>query len=203
MHTGFVRYEQEERVVLLSLDRPAERNAIATQQDCNDIVDALERAQADERVSCVVLTGQGSAFCSGGSLKAMHERTGIGPQAQPADTRANYRRGIQKAIRALWDCELPMISAINGPAIGLGCDIACTGDIRIASQSARFASSFINVGLIPGDGGAWILPRAVGQAKAAELIFTGDIIGADEARACGLVSQVVQIGRASCRERVS
>jgi enoyl-CoA hydratase/carnithine racemase len=84
-----------------------------------------------------------------------------------------------------------MISAINGPAIGLGCDIAFTGDIRIASQSARFASSFINVGLIPGDGGAWILPRAVGQSKAAELIFTGDTIGADEARACGLVSQVV------------
>lgn len=84
-----------------------------------------------------------------------------------------------------------MIAAVNGHAIGLGCDLACLCDIRIAADGARFASSFINVGIIPGDGGAWILPRAVGLSKAAEMIFTGDAIGAQEALACGLVSQVV------------
>ena len=191
MSNSFVRYEQQDRVVTISFDRAADRNAIATQQDCDDLAAAFERAHHDAGVSCVILTGDGSAFCAGGNLKAMHERRGIGPLDQPADTRANYRRGVQKVIRQMWDCEVPMIAAVNGHAIGLGCDLACVCDIRIASESARFAESFIRLGLVPGDGGAWLLPRAVGDAKAAELALTGEMIDAQEALRIGLVSRVV------------
>jgi enoyl-CoA hydratase/carnithine racemase len=110
---------------------------------------------------------------------------------QPDSTRANYQRGVQRVIRALMDVEVPMIAAVNGHAIGLGCDLALTCDIRIAAESAQFACSFIKVGLIPGDGGAWLLQRAVGYSKAAELFLTGDRFDAASAKAFGLVSDVI------------
>lgn len=191
MSEPFVKYEQEGRVVVLTLNRPDERNAIGDLDACNAMAAGLERAHADAGVSCVILTGAGSAFCAGGNLKAMRERTGIGRLDSPAATRANYRRGVQKVIRALWEVEVPLVAAINGHAIGLGLDLACLCDIRIAADTAKMASSFINVGLVPGDGGAWILPRTVGLSKASELIFTGDTIDAAQALACGLVSSVV------------
>lgn len=191
MSPPYLRYERSARVVTITIDRPDERNAIGELAHCEELVAAFALAQADDGVSCVILTGAGSAFSAGGNLRAMQERRGIGGLDTPMATRANYRRGVQTVIRALWDCDLPMIAAVNGPAIGLGCDLACLCDLRIAGESARFASSFINVGLVPGDGGAWILPRAVGYARAAELIFTGDAIDAREALACGLVSRVV------------
>lgn len=191
MPSSFIRYEQRGRVVHLTLDRPQSRNAIATQADCDDLVAAFRRAQDAAGVSCAVLTGSGSAFCAGGDLKAMKARSGIGALDSPVATRANYRRGVQSVIRALWDCEVPMIAAVNGPAIGLGCDLASACDLRIASTSARFASSFISVGLVPGDGGAWILPRAIGLAKASEMIFTGEMLDAAQALSFGLVSRVV------------
>jgi enoyl-CoA hydratase/carnithine racemase len=98
-------------------------------------------------------------------------------------------------IEAMWECEVPMIAAINGHAIGLGLDIACVCDMRIAADTALFASSFIKVGIIPGDGGAWILPRSIGLARASELIFTGDTIDARTAESMGLVSKVVPAGQ--------
>jgi 2-(1,2-epoxy-1,2-dihydrophenyl)acetyl-CoA isomerase len=138
------------------------------------------------------LTGAGTVFSAGGNLKSIKERNGIGPLNEPPDsTRANYRRGVQRIVQALWNCEIPMIAAINGSAIGLGLDLACLCDIRIAAQSAKFASSFIKLGIVPGDGGAWVLPRAVGLSNAAELIFTGDTIDAAAALAMGLVSRTV------------
>jgi 2-(1,2-epoxy-1,2-dihydrophenyl)acetyl-CoA isomerase len=178
-------------VATLTLNRPARRNAIATLRDCDAVVAALTAAQRTEGVACVILTGTGSAFCAGGDLQALQSGHGIGPRSRPDQTRQNYERGVQQMIRALWDCELPMIAALNGPAMGLGLDMACLCDLRISVESARFASSFVKLGIIPGDGGAWILPRAVGQAKAAEMILTGDAIDAQEALACGLVSRVV------------
>lgn len=189
--SAFVRYEQSAAVVTLTLDRPESRNAIGSHQDCQDLVEALSRAQQDSSVSCLILTAAGTVFSAGGDLKAMKQRTGIGPQSTPEGTRANYRRGVQRVIRSFWDCELPMIAAINGPAIGLGLDLACLCDLRIAADSAKFASSFIKLGLVPGDGGAWILPRAIGLARAAELMLTGDGIDATQALSWGLVSRLV------------
>ncbi|MCX7864472.1 MAG: enoyl-CoA hydratase-related protein, partial [Novosphingobium sp.] len=106
--------------------------------------------------------------------------------------RRNYRAAIQKVSRAFRDVEVPMIAAVNGHAIGVGLDLACLCDIRIASSTARFAASFIRMGLIPGDGGAWLLQQAIGYSRAAEMIFTGDALTADQALACGLVSRVVE-----------
>ena len=191
VNPSFVRTEPAGPVVRLVLNRPEARNAIASIEDCDALTAALEQAQDDDRVSCLVLTGAGSAFCSGGDLKALRDGTGIGPKAKPDATCTTYRRGIQRMIRALWRCELPIVAAVNGPAIGLGCDLAALCDLRLAGTRASFASSFIKLGLIPGDGGAWILSRAVGPARAAEMILTGDPLDAGAALAAGLVSRVV------------
>jgi enoyl-CoA hydratase/carnithine racemase len=104
--------------------------------------------------------------------------------------RESYRQGIQRIPLALYNLEVPTIAAVNGAAIGAGCDLACMCDIRIASDKATFAESFVKVGIIPGDGGAWFLPRAVGMSKAAEMSFTGDAIDAKEALRIGLISQL-------------
>jgi enoyl-CoA hydratase/carnithine racemase len=195
MSESFVRYEQQGRVVTLTLARPATHNAIGSLQDCVDLVAAVQRAHDDASVSCLILTGEGKSFSAGGNLKGMKDRNGIGPLDAPDATRANYRRGVQQVIRALWDCELPMIAAINGHAIGLGLDLACLCDVRMAADSAKLGSTFIKLGIIPGDGGAWILPRAVGLSKASEMILTGEMLDAAAALACGLVSRVVPADR--------
>jgi len=195
MTEAFVRYEKDGRVATLTLNRPDARNAVATHQDCRDFVAAVRMAEEDASVSCIILTGAGTAFSAGGNLKAMKERSGIGPLNAPDETRANYKRGVQRIIESLWNCEIPMIAAINGHAIGLGLDLACLCDIRIGADTAKFASSFIKVGIVPGDGGAWILPRTVGLSMAAELILTGDTIDAAAALKIGLVSRVVPADR--------
>lgn len=187
----FVLYESRDRIATLTLNRPEERNAIGTHAACEAIVDALRRANADPEIRCIIVTGAGTAFCAGGNVKKMLDRDGISRRETPAATAENYRRGIQRIPLTFADIDLPSIAAVNGPAIGAGCDLACMCDIRIASDKAQFAESFLKVGLIPGDGGAWLLPRIVGWSKAAELTFTADTIGAEEARAIGLVSQVV------------
>ncbi|MBN8605617.1 MAG: crotonase/enoyl-CoA hydratase family protein [Caulobacterales bacterium] len=187
----FATFEKKGRVAIVTLNKPESRNAIATQQDCDDLAGALRRANDDREINAVVLTGAGKSFCAGGDLKAIRERTGIGPRETPDDTRANYRRGVHSVIRALADVEVATIAAINGHAIGLGLDIGILCDIRIAGASAKMASSFVKVGIIPGDGGAWILTNAIGASRAAELVLTGDTIDAEEAVRFGLVSRVV------------
>jgi enoyl-CoA hydratase/carnithine racemase len=190
---AFTTYEKSGRVAVITLNKPESRNAIGALEDCSDLAAALMRANDDSEISALILTGAGKAFCSGGDLKALKERggAGIGPQATPDGTRANYRRGVQSIIEALANVEVATIAAINGPAIGLGMDIAILCDLRVAAQSARLASSFVKVGLIPGDGGAWILTQAVGYSRAAEMILTGDQISAEEALRIGLVNKVV------------
>jgi enoyl-CoA hydratase/carnithine racemase len=157
-----VLYEQEGPVALLSLNRPELRNPISEADMVDALVSALERLNADLTVRVAILTGRGSAFSSGGNLRHMGAAASSRP---PVET--------------------------NGPAIGAGCDLACMCDIRIAAESARFAESFVKVGIIPGDGGAWLLQRVVGYSKAAEMAFTGDTLDAPAALECGLVSKVV------------
>lgn len=192
--TGFLTIERHGRIAILTMAKPDSMNAIGTHQDCDDIVNAVTALGDDRGVSAIILTGSGRAFSAGGNLKAMATRTGIGVLDQPDSTRANYRKGVQRVIRALMDCEIPMIAAVNGHAIGLGCDLACTCDIRIAGESAQFACSFIKVGIVPGDGGAWILQRILGYSRAAELFLTGDRFDAHMAKDYGLVSEVVPDG---------
>jgi enoyl-CoA hydratase/carnithine racemase len=137
----------------------------------------------------VILTGEGPVFSSGGNVKDMQRF--FQQQISAEAIREEYRNGIQRLPRALYNLDVPVIAAVNGPAVGAGLDLACMCDIRIASEKATFAESFVRVGIVPGDGGAWLLPRAVGRAKAAEMAFTGEAIPAQEALACGLVSRVV------------
>ena len=190
MSEPFVLYERRGRIAIVTMNRPDTRNAILSFEDCEALVDALRGAEADPEVSVLILTGSGSAFSAGGDLRGMRDRNGIGPLATPADTRANYRRGVQKIPLALADLEIATIAAVNGHAIGLGCDLAALCDMRVASEKAKFAASFVKVGIVPGDGGAWVLPRAVGPSRAAEMILTGDAYTAQEALAMGLVNRL-------------
>jgi enoyl-CoA hydratase/carnithine racemase len=185
-----VLYEQNGHIVTLTLNRPEMRNPISETGMVEGIVDALARVNADRSVRCAILTGAGTAFSSGGDLRKMH--ASLGQRAgDPAATTRYYSEGIQRIPLAFEKLEVPVIAAVNGPAIGAGNDLACMCDIRIAGESARFAESFVKVGIIPGDGGAWLLPRVVGYSKACEMALTGDILNAQEALACHLVSKVV------------
>jgi 2-(1,2-epoxy-1,2-dihydrophenyl)acetyl-CoA isomerase len=187
----FVLLDKRNGVVILTLNRPQERNGIGSHESCEQLATAIRQANSDPEAGCLIITGAGSAFCAGANVKKILSTDGITRRATPAATRENYKNGIQQIPLALWECEIPTIAAVNGPAIGAGCDLACMCDIRIASEQARFAESFLKLGLVPGDGGAWFLPRIVGASKAAELTFTGDAVDAAEARAIGLVSRVV------------
>ncbi|MGE3143636.1 MAG: enoyl-CoA hydratase-related protein, partial [Hyphomonadaceae bacterium] len=166
-------------------------NAIASHQDCADLVAAFRRAEDDRNINVAILTGAGAAFCAGGDLKAMKERQGIGPLATPADTRQNYKRGVHAIARALADLEIATIAAVNGPAIGLGLDLAALCDLRLISEKARVASSFVKVGIVPGDGGAWVLQKAMGYSRAAEMTLTGDQYSAAEVVEMGLFNRAV------------
>jgi enoyl-CoA hydratase/carnithine racemase len=185
-----LRYERQDTVVTLILNDPATRNALYGDGLFEAFEKSVDRINADLGVRAAVLTGEGSAFCSGGNLRDMREKKGMfaGTPDQIAD---QYRRGIQRIPRSLFRLDVPLIAAVNGPAIGAGCDLACMCDIRIASRKAVFAQSFLKVGLIPGDGGTWFLPRVVGYARAAEMLFTGESLDADAACKVGLVSRVV------------
>lgn len=186
----FLIYAQDGPVATLTLNRPDTRNALTGPEEWDALVTACERMQRDDSVKVAILTGAGSAFCAGGNVKDFREKQGLAA-GTPAQVRENYRRGIQRIPLAFHRLDVPVIAAVNGPAIGAGCDLACLCDIRIASENARFAESFVKLGLIPGDGGAWLLQRAVGYSKAAELAFTGDLLDAREAERIGLVSRVV------------
>lgn len=188
---AFLDVTRRDKIAILTMIKPESMNAIGTHADCEDIISTLKEIGDDRSISAIILTGSGKAFSAGGNLKGMQNRTGIGVLDQPDSTRANYRKGVQAVIRALMDCEIPMIAAINGHAIGLGCDLACTCDIRIAAESAKFACSFIKVGIVPGDGGAWLLQRVLGYPRAAELFLTGDRFDAAQAKDYGLVTDVV------------
>jgi enoyl-CoA hydratase/carnithine racemase len=186
----FLLQSRRERVVTLTLNRPDARNAFSHADQFAEVTATLESIRRDATVSAIVLTGAGSAFCAGGDVKDFRNRTNFAA-GSALDLRNTYRHDLQRMIAALYDLDIPTIAAVNGPAIGLGNDLACCCDIRIASGNALFAESFIRLGLIPGDGGAWFLQRIVGISKAAELLFTGDTIDANEALRIGLVSRVV------------
>lgn len=176
-------------VLTVTMDQPETRNALTGNSAVEEFVALCARVTADATVRAMILTGAGPVFSSGGNVKAMLRYEQDAPS--PNTIREEYRQGIQRIPRALYNLDVPVIAAINGPAIGAGLDLGCMCDIRIASERATFAESFVKVGIVPGDGGAWLLPRVVGMSKASEMAFTGAALTADEALACGLVSRVV------------
>lgn len=184
-----LRIEQHDQVVLLTLDDPATRNALSGAELFAAFERAVDHINADLNIRAAILTGAGTAFCSGGNVRDMRDKKGMFG-GTPEEIALHYRTGIQRIPRALFRLDAPLIAAVNGPAIGAGCDLACMCDIRLASQDAFFAESFVKVGIIPGDGGAWFLPRAIGYSRAAEMAFTGDRWDAKAALENGLVSHV-------------
>ncbi len=186
----------ENRVATLTMNRHDLRNALTGSHLIDDIVATAEWVNSCEEVSVLVITGAGSAFSAGGgNIRDMAERGGGGDFAgDPAECAERYRKGIQRIPPLALDAvEVPVIAAVNGPpAIGAGFDLANMADLRLAADNAKFGETFLNLGIIPGDGGgAWFLQRLIGYQKAFELTLTGRVIDANEARQLGIVMDVV------------
>lgn len=179
------------RIATLTLNRDDVRNELTGTCLVDDIVRTAEWINSDESISVLILTGAGQAFSAGGNVKHMRQREGTFAGTVYA-VQQQYRAGIQRMALALHKLEVPSIAAVNGAAIGAGFDLACLCDMRIAAADARMGETFVNLGIIPGDGGAWLLQRVVGYQRAAELSFTGRVFDADEALAMGLVLSVTE-----------
>lgn len=177
-------------VARLDLLRPERLNALPDLGDGAAFFEVCARINSDPDISVAILSGAGKAFSAGGDIKAMQAKTGLFAGSGP-EIRNRYRAEVHKIIKSLYDLEVPLIAKVQGPAVGLGCDIAALADLRTACPEARFGVSFLKIGLIPGDGGAWILPRAVGYARAAELLFTAELIDGQTAFDWGLVNRLV------------
>ena len=188
--TDFVKLEKRDGIAIATLNSPGTRNTLSSDNEYGAIEAACHDIQRDKSIRAAIFTGAGKAFCAGGNIKDMDERAKSGA-VPTVEERYVYKEGIHRIPLALHNLEVPTIAAVNGAAIGAGLDLACMCDMRIASNNAVFAESFVKIGIIPGDGGAWLLQRVVGVSKAAEMTFTGDPIDAHEALACGLVSKVV------------
>ncbi len=177
-----VLYEIEDGILYLTLNRPEARNAL-TPEMWRDIQSAVELAKIDEQVKVVIISGSGDkALASGADIREIHDR----------ETLKMLNGTSTIALKALEDLYKPVICAINGYALGGGCELAMACDIRIATKRSKFGQPETSLSIIPGAGGTQRLPRLVGVGRAKELIYTGRIIGAEEAKAIGLVNQVTE-----------
>ena len=185
MEEPHVLYQKDGHVAAITLNRPEARNAFSPEM--LELWRAyLVEARADDEVRVVILPGAGDTFCSGGDIREMAEG-----KLTSWTMKAFLWEGVHRIVLAMEDLDKPMIAAINGAAMGAGLDMALMCDLRLCSDRAKLAESYILLGLVPGDGGAFFLPRVVGLAKAMELLLTGDAIGAEEALDMGLVNRVV------------
>ena len=188
--------ELEGRVATLTFKRHDIRNALTGSTLVDDILATIDWCNRNLQVSALIITGDGSAFSAGGNIKEMQERDTThrdGPFGGDVyQVQQKYREGIQRMPLAVFNAEIPVIAAINGPAIGAGFDLTCMCDIRIGSSRTLLGETFVNLGIIPGDGGAWFLQRLIGYQKAAELTLTGRTIDAEEALDLGILLEVTE-----------
>ncbi|HSG87839.1 MAG TPA: enoyl-CoA hydratase-related protein [Pseudomonadales bacterium] len=182
-----LRCEVLAHVCTLTIDRPERRNALNPTAYA-ELESAFREIQKDADVRCVILTGTDPAFCSGEDVKEMMTGT---PNPDSMRRLASVRPAPTPAAAAVLDCDRPIIAAVNGAAVGWGMDLSLFADFRIASERARFGELFVKRGLVTDLGGLWRLPKIIGPQRAAELVFTGDIIDARTAHAYGLVMDVV------------
>jgi enoyl-CoA hydratase/carnithine racemase len=179
-----LEYSVVEGIGTIRLNRPHRKNAF-TMEMIDEWAEVLRSARTDPDVRVLVLTGTGDAFCSGVDLGGLDE------QPTPLQRKANLTERIHRVPLALEDLDKPIIAAVNGVAVGAGLDMALMCDLRVVARSARLSEGYIRVGLVPGDGGCYYLPRLVGTAKALELLLTGDFIDGAEAARLGIVNHVV------------
>jgi enoyl-CoA hydratase/carnithine racemase len=184
-----VRYEVEDGVSTVTLHRPERLNAV-TGIMLRELVEAFDRADGDDAVRAVIVTGAGRAFCAGADLSGGGQTFDLAARGrtEPLDT---HRDGGGLVALRLFDMKKPVIAAINGPAVGFGITMTLPMDIRIASSAARIGFVFSRRGVVPEACSTWFLPRLVGVSRAAEWVYTGRVFGAEEAREGGLVSRVV------------
>jgi enoyl-CoA hydratase/carnithine racemase len=180
-----LEYTVADGIGTILLNRPHRKNAFTIEM-IDQWARILVEARTDPDVRVIVLTGAGDAFCSGVDLSSMD-----GERPSPLQRKEHLTDHIHRIPYALEDLDKPVIAAINGAAVGAGMDMALMCDMRIIARSARLSEGYIRVGLVPGDGGCYYLPRIVGQAKALELLLTGDFIGAEEAARIGIANHVV------------
>lgn len=189
-----VLHRVERRVAWITLNRPEVRNAITPDQR-DRVIELLEEASADLGVGAVVLTATGEGFCTGADLRAGRRPPAPRPEGAPerimGDAARMIRRGAQRLVGAVLDCEKPVVAAVNGTAAGIGAHLAFACDLVVAAQEARFIEVFVRRGISPDGGGAYLLPRLVGLQKAKELVFFGDDLAAEDAMRLGLVNRVV------------
>ncbi|NVM30095.1 MAG: enoyl-CoA hydratase [Candidatus Helarchaeota archaeon] len=190
----FIILSVEDNVATITLNRPEKRNAMSPKL-MEEFAEALEEAEKNEEVRAIVISGAGKAFCAGGDIKldivkARELRTGEKTESKMAERR-RHRSAMITPFLKITQMEKPVIAAVNGYAIGGGCDLALACDIRIASENAKFGEFYIKRGLVPDLGGTYFLPRLVGMGRAKLMVFTGDLIDAKEAERIGLVEKVV------------
>ena len=183
--SDLLRFEVGDGIATITLNRPEKLNAF-TNEMLEDWLAALERCRTDPEVRVIVITGTGRAFTTGGDIEGFSASA----KQTPADIKARLVDGIQRLPRKMSEIDKPIIAALNGFATGGGLDVALGCDIRFAAESARFAETYARMGLIPGAGGAWLLPRIVGTAKALELFWGCEWVEAAEAERIGLVNKV-------------
>lgn len=179
-----LEYSVRDHIATILLNRPQRKNAF-TLDMVERWADVLVEAGRDEDVRVIVVTGAGDAFCSGVDLADFK-----GEQRTPLGEKEMLTQRVHRVALALEAIDKPVIAAVKGPAVGAGMDMALLCDLRFAGTSARFSEGYIKVGLIPGDGGCWLLPRAVGTSTALRLLWTGDFVGAEDALRIGLVDEV-------------
>ncbi len=184
-----IETEMKGHVLWVWLNRPEASNAYSESMVV-DIPAVLDAANKDRQVRVVVIAANGKNFCAGGDVKAMKDRTGMFA-GEANELRERYMEGIQQIPLAIARLKKPLIMMVQGAAVGAGCDLVAMGDLRVAADTAVFAETFTKVGLVPGDGGAWFLIRAVGHAKATEMFFTGKNYSASEAQNMGLIHETV------------
>lgn len=188
MEEQHVLYEVKGHVGIITLNRPEAKNAFSPEM-ITLWREYLEEAKKDEAVRVIVVTGRGDTFCSGGDIRDMAEG-----RLKSWDMKRFLWDGVHRIVLTLEDLDKPVIAAINGAAMGAGMDMAIMCDLRVASERAKLAESYIMMGLVPGDGGAFFLPRLVGASKALELLLTGSVLTAQEALGAGIVNRVVPHG---------
>ena len=180
----------KDRIATVTLNDPERRNPITGNDMIEALLEKFAKVQADPEVSVMILTGAGSAFCAGGDIKEMNDPDGVF-RKEPLAAAQSYVDGVQKLPQALYNLDIPTIAAVNGAAVGAGCDLTMMCDMRIASEKAKFGEVFLNLGIIPGDAGSWFLLRRLGHQKAADLTFSGRMVEAEEALELGMVLELV------------
>jgi enoyl-CoA hydratase/carnithine racemase len=183
--TENLKFSVEDGIATILLDRVERMNAF-TFEMIEAWTEALQECRRNDAIRVVIVTGAGETFCSGGDIIEMGDRL----DHPPARRKDELFEKIQRIPLTLEDLDKPVIAAVNGVATGAGMDLALMCDIRYAARRARFAETYVRVGLVPGAGGAHFLPRIVGPARALELFFTGDFIDAEEAQRIGIVNKV-------------